>query len=114
MKAVKQILFVHDDDNSLGPIFKAVFQKEISCNPFLTTADIKIDSVGFKGGEGDSLPEVVRSVLKAIGILEFTHSSKNIWLHQDLVQWADLILVPSLLEEDLLCLNFKEAWCCLI
>ncbi len=110
MKAVKKILFAHDNDNYLGPIFKAVFQSEISRNPLLAAADLIIDSVGFEGGEGDPLPEVVRSALEAKEIIGFEHSSKNIWLHQDLVQWADLILVPSLLEEDLLCLNFKEAW----
>jgi len=48
--------------------------------------------------------------LKSTGIQEFEHTSKNIWLHQDLVRWADLILVPSLLEEDMLCLKFTEAW----
>lgn len=110
MKAVKNLLFVHADDNSLGPIFKAIFQKEVIADPFLTTAGLKIDSAGFEDSEGELLGESVLSALKALEIEKFEHTSKNIWLHKDLIRWADLILVPSLLEEDLLCLNFKEAW----
>ena len=110
MKAIRNVLFVHADDNSLGPIFKAILQREPSTDPVLATAGLRIDSAGFEAGEEESLRHSVRSALKAIGIQEFEHTSKNIWLHQDLVRWADLILVPSLLEEDLLCLKFNEAW----
>ncbi len=75
----------------------------------LVTAGLRLDSVG-NGSEGEPLKESVCSALKLIGIQEFEHTSKNILLHRDLVRWADLILVPSLLEEDILCLNFREAW----
>lgn len=109
MKAIKKVLFFHGDDDSLGPIFKAIFQKKILDDPMLVTAGIRFDSVG-NGSEGELLQESVYSALKLIGIREFEHTSKNIWLHRDLVQWADLIVVPSLQEEDILCLNFREAW----
>ncbi len=110
MKAVKKILFVHADDNSLGPIFKAILQKELQADPVLATAGLQVDSVGTEGGDGEPLQQSVRSALKSMGIQEFEHTSKNIWGRPDLVKWADLILVPSLLEEDILCLNFTEAW----
>ena len=110
MKAVKKILFAHGDDNSLGPIFKAIFQMTISADPILAITGLKIDSVGIESSEGEPLQQFVHSALKSTGIQEFEHTSKNIWLHQDLVRWADLILVPSLLEEDMLCLKFTEAW----
>lgn len=110
MKAVKKILFAHGDDNSLGPIFKAILQRETSVDPVLATTGLRVDSVGFDSNEGESIPQSVRSVLTAMGIQTFEHTSKNILLHQDLVSWADLILVPSLKEEDLLCLNYAEAW----
>jgi len=110
MKAIRNVLFVHADDNSLGPIFKAILQREISTDPVLATAGLRIDSAGFEATEGESLRQSARSALKTMGIQELDHTSKNVWLHQDLVRWADLILVPSLLEEDLLCLKFNEAW----
>lgn len=110
MNAVRRILLVHADDSSLGPTFKAIFQRELSADPILATAGVQVDSVGIEGGDGEPLQQSVRSALKSIGIREFAHTSKSIWLHQDLVRWADLILVPSLLEEDILCLNFTEAW----
>ncbi len=109
MKAIMKILFFHGDDDSLGPIFKAIFQRQILDDPVLVTAGLRLDSVG-NGSEGEPLQESVCSALRSMGIQEFEHTSKNIWLHRDLVQWADLILVPSLLEEDILCLNFREAW----
>lgn len=109
MKAIRKVLFFHGDDDSLGPMFKAIFQKKILDDPVLVTAGLRLDSVG-NGSEGEPLKESVCSALKLIGIQEFEHTSKNIWLHRDLVRWADLILVPSLQEEDILCLNFREAW----
>ena len=109
MKAIRKVLFFHGDDDSLGPIFKAIFQREILDDPVLVTAGLRLDSVG-NGSEGEPLQESVCSALRSMGIQEFEHTSKNIWLHRDLVQWADLILVPSLKEEDILCLNFREAW----
>lgn len=110
MKAVRKILFAHGDDNSLGPIFKSIVQREISGDPVLATAGLIIDSVGIEGGDGEAPGPSVRSALSAVGIKEIAHTSKNLWLHQDLVSWADLILAPSLKEEDLLCLKFTEAW----
>ncbi len=110
MKAVKRILFAHSADNSLGPIFKATFRREVDSDPILSTAGVEIESAGLEGNEGELLQQSVSVTLKSIGIQGFEHRSKNIRLHQDLISWADIILVPSLLEEDLLCLNFREAW----
>ena len=110
MKAIKKILIVHADDSSLGPIFKAIFQSELSADPTLATAGLQVDSVGIEGSDGEPLHYSVDSALKSMGVQEFEHTSKNIWLHQDLVRWADLILVPSLWEENILCLNFTAAW----
>ncbi|MBA7616755.1 hypothetical protein ES703_24054 [subsurface metagenome] len=109
MKAIRKVLFFHGDDDSLGLMFKAIFQKEILDDPVLATAGLRLDSVG-NGSEGESLQESVYSALRSMGIQEFEHTSKNIWFHPDLVRWADLILVPSLAEEDILCINFREAW----
>ena len=110
MKAVKRIIFAHSADNSLGPIFKATFRREVDSDPILTTARVEIESAGFEGNEGEPLQQFVSAALKSIGIQGFEHRSKNIRLHQDLISWADIILVPSLLEEDLLCHNFRESW----
>ena len=110
MKAVKRILFAHGDDNSLGPIFKATFQREVVSDPILAVAGVEIESAGFESNEGEPLQQSVRSALESIGVEGFEHRSRNIRLHQDLIPWADIILVPSLLEEDLLCSNFPEAW----
>jgi phosphohistidine swiveling domain-containing protein len=110
MKAVNRILFAHGDDNSLGPIFKATFQKEVAADPVLEIAGVEIESAGFEDNEGEPLQQSVRSVLESIGVEGFEHYSRNISLHQDLISWADIILIPSLLEEDLLCHNFREAW----
>jgi len=109
MKAIRKVLFFHGDDDSLGPIFKAIFQKEILDDPVLKIAGMEIESVG-NGSEGEPLQESVCAALRSMRIQEFKQTSKNILLHKDLIRWADLILVPSLLEEDILCLNFREAW----
>jgi len=45
MKAIRKILFFHGDDDSLGPIFKAIFQREILDDPVLVTCPPKTSPV---------------------------------------------------------------------
>ncbi|GAI28335.1 unnamed protein product, partial [marine sediment metagenome] len=69
MKAIRKVLFFHGDDNSLGPMFKAILQKKILDDPVLATAGLRLDSVG-NGSEGESLQESVYSALRSMGIQE--------------------------------------------
>lgn len=115
MKAIKKVLFVHADDRSLAPLFKAIFQRAVVTDPILSTADLQVDCAGIElpgtvMTEGTPPEYTLRSVLSSIGIKGFQHSSKNVRTHPELVRWADLILVPRSSEEDLLCLDFGEAW----
>jgi phosphohistidine swiveling domain-containing protein/protein-tyrosine-phosphatase len=103
MKAVKKVLFVHGDDCSLSPMFKAMLRRQVALDPVLSTAGLQVDSTGIEGDDGHPMIGFANTILKNMGIEEFGHVTKHILLHRDLAEWADLILVPSLLEEDFLC-----------
>lgn len=109
------MLFVDKDDCSLGPLFKAIVQQAVRIDAVLSTVGLIADTAGieFPGtelNEGKPPTDVVCSALNSLGFSHFQHSSKSVRMHPELVHWADLILVPALLEEDLLCLDFHEAW----
>lgn len=115
MKAIKHVLFVDKDDRSLSPLFEAIVQQPARTDSVLSTAGLILDTAGieFPGmelNEGKPPTDVVCSALNSLGFNHFQHISKSVRMHPELVYWADLILVPGLREEDLLCLDFNEAW----
>ena len=115
MKSIKHVLFVDKDGRSLSPIFRAIVEQMTRVDSVLSTAVLVADTAGieFSGTESsEGMPptNVVCSALNSLGFSHFQHNSKSVRLHPELIHWADLILVPGLREEDLLCLDFPEAW----
>ena len=95
---------------SLSPLFKAILQRETTLDLVLQTVGLRVDSAGLELpgaeiSEGNTLENPVWSALKSLGIQNFQHSSKSMRLHPDLVRWAVLILVPALMEEEVIFFN---------
>jgi phosphohistidine swiveling domain-containing protein len=115
MKAIRNILLVHRDDCTLNPLFKAILQQGAQADSVLSMAGLRVDSAeaefpGTDLSEGEPLLPEVQSALDSLGFQEFKHRSKSIKLHPDLISWADLILVPDLGSEDIICTFSHEAW----
>lgn len=115
MKAIKHILFIDRDDRSLNPLFKAILEQAMREDPVLSAVGLKVDTAGIdrpgkEVDEGKPPKDTVHSALNSLGIHDLQHASKDIRMQSELLEWADLILVPGLLQEDVLCDDFHEAW----
>jgi phosphohistidine swiveling domain-containing protein/protein-tyrosine-phosphatase len=115
MKEIKKVLFVCSEDCSLNPLFVAILQKAIKDDPILSVAGIRIDSAeisypGMDLSQNDLSAHEIKSVLAELGFQNVGYQPKNIKMHPDVIEWADLILVPRLSDEDLLCLFYPDTW----
>lgn len=109
MKAIKKVLFFDAVDHCMEPIFHALFKKGRDSDAVLSNSGLKIISTGKRRRSGDPVEEDIKNSLKEAGIPDFTYAYTNLFDHPELIEWADLILVPTLLEEDMVCINFPEA-----
>lgn len=109
MKAIKKILFFDAVDQCTEPIFQALFKKGQGSDAVLANSGLEIISTGRRCRSGDPIEEDIKMSLTAAGITDFTYLYTNLFDRPKLIEWADLILVPTLLEEDMVCINFPEA-----
>jgi len=115
VKEIKKILFVHRVERPVNPLFEAIMQRAVLSDSVLSTAGLCIDSAeiglpqDYVVEEKKPLPEV-QSILDSMGCQSYSYRSKDIRSQSSLIDWADLILVPDLGTEDLLCMFSHEAW----
>jgi len=109
MKAIKKILFFDAVDQCTEPIFQALFKKGQGSDAVLANSGLEIISTGKRCRSGDRVEEDIKRSLTAAEITDFTYLYTNLFDRPKLIEWADLILVPTLLEEDMVCINFPEA-----
>jgi len=115
MKAIKRILFVCSDIHLLNPLFQVILNQAVEADPILSVAEISVESavISWPGAESVAnylpAPEM-ESALGEMGFSCKTNRSREIKLHPEILLWADSILVPGLMEEDMLCAFSHDAW----
>lgn len=111
---IRNILIVGREGSSLSSLLRALLKREIKNDPILVEAGIKVDSadISFHGPElkaSQPFSTKVKSSLAKSG-LDISEISPESPLRSGILQWADLILVPGLGEEDLLCISDRATW----
>ena len=109
LKAIRKVLFIDLDDRSVGPIFKAMLRKKVLHDPVLSTAGVEVRSAGIHVREGRQAEGYVVSTLHSLGIHDIHYLSQSIFLHRELIQWADLILVVDAFD-DIVSHRLDGAW----
>jgi phosphohistidine swiveling domain-containing protein len=110
MKAIKNVLFFNAVEPAIELIFQALFKKQQISDAVLANSGLNIQTTGLQSKQDKPIEDHIRNALAGIGICDFEYEYKHMFAHPELIQWADVILVPTLLEEDIICLNFPEAW----
>jgi hypothetical protein len=114
MKGIKNIPFIHRVERPVTPLFEAILRQTVLSELTLLTAGVCVDSAEINLSKEDIVEDrqplpAVQSTLNLLGFQNYSYQSKNIRLQPDLVDWADLILVPDLEVENRLCSLFPQA-----
>ncbi len=91
------ILFVCSGNTCRSPLAKALLEKILEEHPDLKEK-ISVDSAGLYAFEGEPASELAIEAAKAYGANLEDHVSKEV--NEDLVDWADLILVMESFHKD--------------
>jgi phosphohistidine swiveling domain-containing protein len=114
MKALRKLLVLDSDGRSLGPLFKALFQKAVDSDPVLSLVGVTIENAGIAFAndvvEGKPVRQLVINAMVALGLSYTAGESKDIKNYPELAGSSDLIIVPKLAEEDAVCLWSDNAW----
>ncbi len=109
MKAIKNILYLDAIDNSSAePIFHALFKKLQASDAVLSNSGLNIQTAGVRN-DGMPVNNDIMAALASSGIQGFEYKHTCLHAHPELIGWADMILVSTLLEEDMICMRYHEA-----
>ncbi|MDD4793840.1 MAG: hypothetical protein PHU18_01160 [Dehalococcoidales bacterium] len=113
-KAIRKLLLLDKDGRSLGHLFKALFQQALDADPVLSFAGVTLECAGIGHPdilvEGKKVKREVQNALIKLGLPCSDELSKDIVFYPELVATADIIIVPTLAQEDGICLKYDNAW----